>query len=44
MQDRKKTIYLVQSACEIDDDLSGSVIVNDLKLTNVTWAAKKKKQ
>lgn len=39
----KKNTYLVQSACEIDDDFSGSVIVNDLKLTNVTWAAKKNK-
>lgn len=39
---KKKNIYLVQSACEIDDDFSGSVIVNDLKLTNVTWAAKEK--
>lgn len=31
-----KNIYLVQSACEIDDDFPGSVIINDLKLTNVT--------
>lgn len=37
----KTDIYLVQPACEIDDDFSGSVIVNDLKLTNVTWVVKR---
>ena len=30
-------LYLVQPACEIDDNFSCSVIVNDLKLANVTW-------
>lgn len=30
------TPYLVQSASEIDDNFSGSVVVNDLKLSNIT--------
>lgn len=33
-------LYLVQPACEIDDNFSGSVVINDLKLTNVTWRYK----
>lgn len=37
----KTNIYLVQPACEIDDDFSGSVIINDLKLTNVTCVVKR---
>lgn len=36
----KADIYLVQPACEIDDDFSSSVIINDLKLTNVTYVVK----
>lgn len=35
-----KRLYLVQPACEIDDNFSGSVVVNDLELTNVTWRCK----
>lgn len=38
--EKKTDLYLVQPACEIDDDFSGSVIVNDLKLTNVTCVVK----
>lgn len=36
--------YLVQPSCEIDDNFSSSVIVNDLKLTNVTCSDLKKKK
>lgn len=32
-------IYLVQPACEIDNNFSGSVVINDLKLTNITCKA-----
>lgn len=39
---KKTDWYLVQPACEIDDDFSGSVIVNDLKLTNVTCGVKQR--
>jgi hypothetical protein len=30
-------LYLVQPASEIDDYFPSSVVVDDLKLTNVTW-------
>lgn len=29
--------HLVQPAIEIDDNFPGSVVVNNLKLSNVTW-------
>lgn len=32
----KLTTYLVQPASEIDDNFSGSVVVDDLKLSNIT--------
>lgn len=32
-------IYLVQPACEIDNNFSSSVVINDLKLTNITCKA-----
>lgn len=31
-----KSAYLVQAAGEIDNDFPGSVVIDDLKLTNVT--------
>lgn len=36
-------LHLVQPACEIDDNFSSSMVVDDLKLTNVTCVSKKRK-
>jgi len=30
---------LVQTPCEVDNDLPRPVVINELKLTNVTWQA-----
>ena len=35
-----QSAYLVQTSSEIDDDFPGSVVVDDLKLTNVTCSRK----
>lgn len=33
-----KSAYLVQPSSEIDNDFPGSVVIDDLKLTNVTYS------
>lgn len=35
-----KKAHLVQPACEIDDNFSSSVVVDDLKLSNITCGSK----
>lgn len=35
--------HLVQPASEIDDNFPGSVVVDDLKLSNVTWTEEQSK-
>lgn len=35
---------LVDSAQELDNDLAGSVVVNDLELANVAWSTDRKRE